>query len=175
MRGCAAALALLLTLSSCSTPDGAADSSGPTSDTLDASLTEIASPPSPRTAWPAPTVTYLYDPLTALTTFPDDIYTIDSEEALSGVRVQFDATRAPWRADAVAAHESIMSAMEGFDGWGTTAGISLQFDGALAPLPSGAEASLETDALQLIALLPEGAVRVDDLEGVEARVHDLVF
>ncbi|MDP6945743.1 MAG: hypothetical protein QF464_16450, partial [Myxococcota bacterium] len=110
-------------------------------------------------ALPAPTIRYLYAPLTTWTTFPDDLYTVDDPESATGLRVDFGPERAPWRPEVLRAHEALLAALDGFDGWGTTGGILLHFDGPLAPLVSG-EASRDSDVLMLVSLGEDGATRI---------------
>lgn len=118
-------------------------------------------------AWCTGKTAYLYDPAggAGLTTFPDDFYTLDDKNTLTGLRVHFDAQADPWIASTPGAFQSTYADLSTLDGWGVSAGIILRFSGSLAALPSG-PTSAQSDAILLLDLddpdpaQPGGATRV---------------
>lgn len=105
---------------------------------------------------------YLYDPVVGeqLESFPDDYYTVSDETTSTKLRVQLDSSSAPWFSTVPASLVSAYSDANLLDGWGTTAGIVLRFDRALAPAPSGDPDSLTNDALMLVELDGATAKRI---------------
>jgi hypothetical protein len=95
---------------------------------------------------------YAYDPehtTRAATAFPDDFLSVDDPSTLTGLRLHIAEDNSPWILDTP---ESLLGVFEGLntlDGWGTTAGITLRFNGALKEAPNGSPASLESSAVQL--------------------------
>ncbi|MCB9787957.1 MAG: hypothetical protein H6744_14830 [Deltaproteobacteria bacterium] len=148
---------------SADTAGGDADTAGGDANTLDAGgdlLPETDGPP-PAPAFCEGDTAYMYDPRGAvLTTFPDDWLTRPDASTRTGVAVELSAERAPWRAGLPIIGQDVMDAIATLDGFGTTAGIALRFTGPLGPVPSGEEASVASDALQLLELTASGGQRV---------------
>lgn len=103
--------------------------------------------------------TYLYDPQSAQSTFPDDWYTVDDAKSLTGLRVKFDAASLPWLKNVPGSFASTYADLSTLDGWGVNAGIILRFDGAMGPLPSG-PTSVDADVVQLWDLDAKPPVKV---------------
>ncbi len=93
--------------------------------------------------------TYLYEPQKALTTFPDDWFTVDDAQSGTGVHVHFDSATMPWIAATQGQFASVYTDLSTLDGWGITAGVILRFSGPLqADLPSG-DTSVQSEALAI--------------------------
>ncbi len=146
--------------------DGGSDVSGGSdagldaADTTDDATTDDATPDadSPR---PDNVIAYVYDPFEgpALTTLPDDAYTVPSASTATGLEIDI-GDRTAWRAALTGLPADVVGGLDGLDGWGVNAGISLVFDGLLGELPSGYPASVESDALQLLELTDGAPIRV---------------
>lgn len=65
--------------------------------------------------------------------FPDDAWTVADSERSTGLRVDINASNAPWIADISAGYQPVFEALNDLDGWGTNAEIFLRFDAALTP------------------------------------------
>ncbi len=103
---------------------------------------------------------YLYDPHTALTTFPDDWFTVDDPTTPTGVHVHFDPATMPWIQATQGQFASVYTDLSTLDGWGITAGVILRFSGPLqADLPSG-DTSVQSDALAIWDLDAKPPVKV---------------
>lgn len=95
----------------------------------------------------------------AVETFPDDYYTTPDPSTVTGLRVRFDADLAPWLSTVPGGYDKVFVQLEELDGFGTTAGVLLRFTGPIHDVPSG-EASLDSDAIQLVDLSGDAAVRI---------------
>jgi dienelactone hydrolase len=107
-------------------------------------------------------VRFLYDPLVevARPVLPDDLWTVDDPASPTGVAVRIDGA-VPFFAGATnPLLRGAYEALDGLDGFGTTAAISLPFSGALGEVPTGLPGSLESDALMLLELGAAGPTRV---------------
>ena len=104
--------------------------------------------------------TALYDPTagTELTAFPDDFWTRDAS-SLTGLRVDIDDAT-PWIASQATFLQPIYLQLGNLDGFGTAGGALFRFSAPLADVPNGAEASLASDAVMLVALDGDAAVKV---------------
>lgn len=146
------ALATALFASGCdsaSAPNAAvADAAG----SQDAASVEVAAD---VTQWVAPAtlalcqgpIAYRYAPSNGLqfTTFPDDYWTRDEQGQPTGLQVDFPADRAPWIAPAPPILRFAMQDLQTLDGWGTQAGVTLQFTAPITTLPSYATPSTADD------------------------------
>ena len=74
-----------------------------------------------------------YDPLQAITTFPDDVYTVDDADTLTGLQVDFQGDAEAWMDASQPEGFNIKEGLEALDGFGTTAGILLRFSAPLDP------------------------------------------
>ena len=117
----------------------------------------------------------LYDPVTATSaalavfdSFPDDLLTHADPDSATGLRVATDAATLPRVLNVPAQYASVITDLSLLDGWGTTAGLYLRFDGPVAEPPSGLPASLQSPALILAAVTAGKATRVP----FEARLLD---
>lgn len=121
------------------------------------------------------TTSYLYDPVTGddFTTFPDDFFTDDAPETLTGLRVRIDSTNAPWLETSIPTTVVDVFAQLGtLDGFGTTAGVTLRFSAPIGDdLPSGGAASVNSDALMLLDLGPANADVADEAVRVPFEVQ----
>lgn len=128
MRTVRVALAGLLLLACDDAPSTAHEGEAP-----DAAVVTDAGPEAPSCA-----TTLRYDPVGAperLTSFPDDYWTVADGETLTGRRVRIDAESAPWLAEIPANFAEIFTDMSTLDGFGTSAPVFLEFEGALPDLP----------------------------------------
>ncbi len=107
-------------------------------------------------------VRYLYDPVggRGLTTFPDDYYTEVDASTVTGLRVALSPALAPWWDDLDTLSRAFYESLNELDGWGTNAAVVLHFDGAVGDLPEGERATLQSEAVMMIELGPEGPRRV---------------
>ena len=117
----------------------------------------------------------IYDPVTLTSSslavfdsFPDDLLTRADPESVTGLRLTTDAASLPRVIDVPEEYSSVITDLSLLDGWGTTAGLYLRFDGPVAEPPSGLPASLTSPALVLAALQDGKATRVP----YEARLLD---
>jgi len=102
----------------------------------------------------------LYDPVagTDLTVFPDDCWTREAD-SFTGLRVDIDEST-PWIAEQAAFLQPIFLQRGELDGFGTSAGVLLRFSAPLGDVPNGEAASLASDAVMLVALDGDTAVKV---------------
>ncbi len=109
-------------------------------------------------AWPyeipGGATTYWYEPDQALTTFPDDVHTVDEPANSTGLRVDFHPGTGAHLEGFLPAGFTLIEALTELDGFGTTAGIILRFSGPVDP------ASVDGETAQLWRLDGEGE-RVD--------------
>ncbi len=106
-------------------------------------------------------VRYLYDPgKNAQPTFPDDYYTEDDPSTGTGLKVTMTSELLPWLDGLDSLFRTMYDRLNALDGWGTNAAVVLNFDGPLAPLPQGEEATRTSNAVMMVELGPDGPVRV---------------
>ena len=132
-------------------------------DTADALENDTADDSSPSLSWCEGTTHYLYAPLdgTQLYTFPDEFFSVADPSTLTSRRVVMDASNAPWIESMPANLRGAFKTANQLDGFGTTAGIVLQFDAPLGEnLPTGDDASLTNGTLMLFELGADGAKRI---------------
>lgn len=105
---------------------------------------------------------FLYDPTveTQRPVLPDDLWTVDDPASQTGVTVRIDDTVPFFAAATNGILRGAYEGLDGLDGFGTTAAISLPFAGELGEVPSGVPASLESPALMLLELGETTARRV---------------
>ena len=124
---------------------------------------EDTTPPTPLVpACADGAVAFAYAPLTdtELRVFPDDLWTEDDPGALTGLRVSVGA-QSPWIGSVIGNFRNVYEDLATLDGWGTTAGIFLRFDGPVSDPPSGPATASPDSPLQLVEVGPPGAaVRV---------------
>lgn len=90
-----------------------------------------------------------YDPMAGgLDAFPDDFYTVVSDETETGLRVDMRLGENVVLADSAAAFDRVFQGASTLDGFGTTAGLYVQFSDAIDPasLPASGEGSAGPDA-----------------------------
>ena len=92
-----------------------------------------------------------YEPDGGLTTFPDDLHTVDDSHTLTGLQVLFQPAARDGLAASLPDGFNLLEALEELDGFGTTAGIVLRFSGPLDP------ATVDGQSARLIQLEGEGA------------------
>ncbi|MGM0575373.1 MAG: hypothetical protein ACQEXJ_06555 [Myxococcota bacterium] len=142
------------------TPDST-DDAGTTPDaTTDGSTEEVdASPP---IAWCEGDTAYRWDPVAGedLETFPDDFHTLDAPDSPTGLRLHYTEANAPWIPDMPDLLRGSFQDMNLLSGFGRNAGAVLRFTAPLAEVPTGAEASVTSDALMLLDLETEPPTRV---------------
>ena len=109
----------------------------------------------------------LYDPVTdtsaalaVFDTFPDDLLTRPEPSSITGLQVTTDPAALPRVVHVPAEYSSVITDLSLLDGWGTSAGIYLRFDGPVSAPPSGLPASLQTQALILAKVVDGEASRV---------------
>lgn len=100
--------------------------------------------------------------------FPDDFYTRPDAASPTGLRLHVTEKTAPWLKTLTPEFRRVVEDLAALDGWGTTAGLYLRFDGPIAAPPTGEVASVASDALILAALVDGKAQRVP----YEARLID---
>ncbi|MGM0578911.1 MAG: hypothetical protein ACQEXJ_24525 [Myxococcota bacterium] len=102
----------------------------------------------------------VYDPLhdDRVTTFPDDLWTAEDPDGLTGVRVSLDRDL-PWFEALDDITRDVWEDLETLDGWGTTAAVFLSFDGPVGELPEGEETAT-SGPVHLLELGPDGPRRV---------------
>ena len=82
--------------------------------------------------------------------FPDDYYRVVSDDGSAHLDITIET--APWLADVPDLAGASFSEFGLLDGFGMNAGIFLRFTGPIAEPPTGAEASLSSDAVMLLEL-----------------------
>lgn len=109
-----------------------------------------------------PGARFLYDPMveTLRPVLPDDLWTVDDAASETGVTVRIDDSVPFFAAATNGILRGAYEGLDGLDGFGTTAAISLPFAGELGEVPSGIPASLESPALMLLELGETTAKRV---------------
>jgi len=130
-------------------------STPPTVGDTTSEVTSDADTTGPPPEFCAGATAYMYDPLAGelLTTFPDDVWTVDDPGSLTGLKPS--VLTAPWLASVPSSVRTVFEELNALDGWGTTAGVVLRFTGLVgADLPSGEAASTASDVLQLLDLGP---------------------
>lgn len=134
-------------------PDTAPDT---TTDTARDAAAEVDSGPA------HPGARFLYDPLVEAQrpVLPDDLWTVDDPASETGVTVRIDDSVPFYAAATNGILRGAYEGLDGLDGFGTTAAISLPFAGELGEVPSGVPASLESPALMLLELGETTATRV---------------
>lgn len=105
----------------------------------------LACAPDPGTAYAVPdgATAGLYEPLVALTTFPDDVHLVESAEGRS---VRFQGQAGDDLRDQIPDDFTLVEALEELDGWGLVSGTVLRFSGPLDP------STVTTDTVQLVRL-----------------------
>jgi dienelactone hydrolase len=76
----------------------------------------------------------LYTPLRSVTTFPDDVQTVDDAATRTGLRLRFQAEAEAELRARVPPSINLVEALYDLDGFGTLAGVTLQFSDALDPV-----------------------------------------
>jgi dienelactone hydrolase len=84
-------------------------------------------------AVPTGATAYDYAPTERLTTFPDDVQTIDEPRTATGLQVQFTEGARGEFAGQVPEGWTIEAALGALDGFGTTAAVTLRFTGPIDP------------------------------------------
>ena len=148
-----------------STPRDATDAGGDahvdvgTSDTADVAVEEVDL--GPQIAWCESETQQLYDPIVGaeIGSFPDDFYTID-DDTVTGLRVNLTEETAPWLAEVPGLIGDTLHEMDVLTGFGCNTPVLLRFSAPVGEVPSGAEASMAADALMLLDLGDDEAVRV---------------
>ncbi len=128
------------------TPDVGADA-----DTADAQ---------PPPAWCESATAHRYDPVagTELDMFPDPLLTRADESSPTGRRI--DLQGAVWLESIPDLLLPAFETMETLSGFGTSAGVILRFDAALADLPQDAETSLASESIRFYDLSTSPPTRV---------------
>jgi hypothetical protein len=125
---------------------------GGTPPTTSADTSSTGEPPASYCAGPTALV---YDPLAMrLDAFPDDVFTVD-EDTATGVRVDLRPGENIVLDEAAMPFASLFVAASTIDGWGTTGGLYLQFDGPLdedSLPPASNDAPSAEDGLVLVDL-----------------------
>ncbi len=97
----------------------------------------------------APTV--IYAPLSEVTAWPDDLYTLEDPDSLTGRRVSFHGAAGTALREQMPEGFNLVDALETLDGWGTTGALFLQFSEPVDP------ASFSADNVRLLDLTGDGA------------------
>lgn len=95
-----------------------------------------------------------YDPVKgdAAAAFPDDFYTRADASSPTGLRPRLDEDNAPWLQGLSTVARQLYGHVHALDGFGTSAGVVLRFSDELGDFPSGAQASLASDAVLFVEL-----------------------
>ncbi len=167
-------LILSLLLAACSTEDaGTGEPEGITPDAAGTSADAVGAPDAatavdegPRVwtdlSWCEGETAYVYDPVAgpALHTFPDDYFTKDDAESITGLRVRMDTEIAPWLAAEPENVQQVYTDLNALDGFGVSAAVAMVFSGPMPELDISMQGSLEHKSLQLLDISGDEAVRV---------------
>ena len=179
----AAVLTLCLVLIACSddvpAPASVVDAGSDAADVGLPDSAETTADEGATYAWCEGSTRQTYDPVVGetISSFPDNFYTRD-DDTPTGLRVDLTPERAPWLIEVPELIGNTLHEMDVLTGFGCNTPVLLRFSAALGELPSGAEASVSSDALMLLDLgddtpvrVPFEAVLID--EGKDIRVEPL--
>ena len=109
-----------------------------------------------------------YDPLVQVTTFPDDLHTVDSA-SLTGVSVSFQPEAEAVLRASTPEGFNIVDGLESLDGFGTTAAILLRFTAPVDP------ATLNAETARLVDLSGGGAPLPFEVEWTDDDATAIVY
>jgi len=110
-----------------------------------------------------------YDPLVEVTTFPDDVHTVDDEASLTGLSVSFQPEAEALLRASTPEGFNIVDGLESLDGFGTTAAILLRFTG-----PVNA-ATLSADTARLVDLDGDGSALPFEVEWTDEDATAIIY
>ncbi len=162
-------------LGDASGPVDAAGDSDPTSDVGADAEADTKTPP--VVAWCEGTTSYRWDPGAGLDleTFPDDFFTVDAPDSPTGLRLRFAQANAPWIPDMPDLLRGAFDDLNALSGFGRNAGAVLRFTAPIAEVPTGADASVTSDALMLLDLDTQPPTRVPYEASLGDDGRDLVL
>ncbi len=110
-----------------------------------------------------------YEPLAAVTTFPDDVYTADDPNSHTGLAVEFQGDAEAWMDASLPEGFNVKAGLEELDGFGTTAGIMLRFTSPLDP------ATVHDGTARLVALDGSAAIQPFEVEWTDDGATIIVY
>jgi len=110
-----------------------------------------------------------YDPLTEITTFPDDLHTVDDGTTPTGLAVDIQPEAEEVLRASLPEGFNVVDGLESLDGFGTTAAIVLRFT---APLDTS---TLDTDTARLVALDGDATPLPFEVEWTDGGATAIVY
>jgi dienelactone hydrolase len=109
-----------------------------------------------------------YEPLEAVTTFPDDFHTVDEPDSYTGLAVDIQPEAEAWMRASLPEGFNVVDGLETLDGFGTIAGIILRFTGPL-------DTTTVHDGTTALVALDDGEAQPFEVEWADDGATAIVY